>query len=184
MRRLGDNDVCVRAAKTEGVHTSDPDPIFGLWPRHSFGGHVEVVLLEGHVGVQVVQVQMRGIILFRKARDVLISPAIPAAASMWPTFVLTEPRMIGSSSPRPSLVQSRWQMPRWVADRRAGAVSFDVLDLVRPDTCGSVGCLDCLHLCLAVRHGNSVGAPILGDGSPHDHGVDRVLVCKCLLEWF
>ena len=90
---------------------------------------------------------------------------MPAAASRWPMLVFTEPTSSGRSSRRPGAEHraERLHLDR-VAERRAGAVGLDVVDVGRRDA--GVGQRRADHRLLrrAVGRGQAAAAPVLVDG--------------------
>ena len=76
--------------------------------------------------------RLAGIARWCSASAALISPAMPAAASRWPMFVLTEPsrqRAPGVAALAEHGARAR-RLDR-IAERRAGAVGLDVIHLPR-----------------------------------------------------
>ena len=92
-------------------------------------------------------------------------------------FVLTEP-IDAAVGPRPGPRPALAEGPRLdrVAERRAGAVGLDVLDVPGRDARRAIGVAEDRLLRLAVRRGQAVGAAVLVDGAAADHGADRVAV--------
>ena len=67
------------------------------------------------------------------ASAALISPATPAAASRWPMLVLTEPMAQDAAGRRRRKARGQRRDLDRIAERRAGAVRFDVADGRRLD---------------------------------------------------
>ncbi|GEM_PF-2089579 len=81
-------------------------PAMRGWPLRSHGtGSVTTSTARrshGMCGEGFSKLRCRGNISFSKDRMTLMTPAIPAAASRWPMFVLTEPISSGLSAGRPA----------------------------------------------------------------------------------
>ena len=132
--RLLHDDVCVRAAEAERADARDALAVParpGLALGRDFDRQVRPTECSG---LSVWQWRCGGISSCCSASTTLIRPAMPAAASRWPMLVLTEPISSGSSGARPS-PQHRAQRLHFdrIAQRRAGAVRFDVADFGRLD---------------------------------------------------
>ena len=112
-------------------------------------------------GLGAVKCRCGGSACARIANTTLMTPAMPAAASRWPMLVLTEPSVTRRSAGRPpTTAASASQLDR-VAQRRAGAVGFDVRDVVGAQ-CGVGQCLAHYGLLRqTARRGQHVGAAVL-----------------------
>ena len=81
-------------------------PAMRGWPLRSHGtGSVTTSTASrshGMCGEGFSKLRCRGSISFSNDRMTLMTPAIPAAASRWPMFVLTEPISSGRSAGRPA----------------------------------------------------------------------------------
>ena len=111
------------------------------------------------------------------ARTTLISPAIPAAASRWPTLVLTDPMTSGDAGSRPS------------RKTLASALTSIGSPSGVPVPCASTYCTSCGTTPAAderlpdhgllrgtVGRGQAVAAPILVDGGSANDGDDAIAV--------
>ena len=98
------------------------------------------------------------------ASTVLITDAMPAADSRCPTFVFTDPMTIGCSG-RAALTERRAQRTHLdrIAERRAGAVRLDVIDLSRLHAGLRQRLADQRLLRRAARHGQAAAAAVLVD---------------------
>ena len=107
---------------------------------------------------------------FCRVSTALITPAMPAAASVWPILLLIEPMMTRSSAAAIG-AKHRADGARLgrIADRRAGAVALDIIHRLRIDVVGPADILDELLLRLAARHGNAGGLAV-GIDACREHG--------------
>ena len=78
-------------------------------------------------GLGVLKCRLAGTVWWRSISTALIRPAMPAAASVWPMLVFTEPTRSGSARGRRTRARQRVHLDR-VAQRGAGAVRLDVVD--------------------------------------------------------
>ena len=84
----------------------------------------------------------------------------------------------------PTVADDRSQGGRFdrVAEKRPGAVRLDVIDLRRSDPGAAVGGAEDGLLCLAIRCGQTVGAPILVQRAAAHDGVNEIAVGHGLIQ--
>ena len=128
--RLLEDDVRVGAAEPEGADAGDAPAArcAATAPLRSESGAAATT--QAMWGFGSLKCRCGGIASCCRESTTLMSPAIPAAASRCPMFVLTEPTMAGRPGSRPG-AQHGAEGARLdgVAERGAGAVGLDV---VRP----------------------------------------------------
>ena len=176
-RGLLEDDVRVGAAEAERVHARAGRP-GGAGPglqaaRRSCSGRAS----RSTWGLGREKLRLAGIARWCRASAALIRPATPAAASRWPMFVFTEPRTQGRAGVA-ALGEhgaERGELDR-IAERGAGAVGLDVIDLARGDAGVPVGRAQDRLLRLPAGGRQAVGPAVLVDRAAADHGVDRVAV--------
>ena len=119
----------VGAAEAEAADTGDAPPArHGVRSRAMRSG----AAASGMCGLIVCKLCCGGISPCRIISTTLIRPAMPDAVSRWPMLVLTEPTCTAwhRRGGRQNTALQRLHLDR-IAERRAGAVRFDVAEVVR-----------------------------------------------------
>ena len=178
--RLGPakNDVRIRAAEAERVHPCRCRTR-RHGPRLEPGHHTQMPAVEIDVGIRCVEVQRR-----RQLAVLHTERRLDQAGDSRRGLEMTDVRLHRSDRTAfplaPALAQHGTQCPRLdrVANRRARAVRFHVVQIRRMET--RTGQRFPQHRLLrpGARHGHPVRAPILVDRTAHDDGVHLVAVGK------
>ena len=111
----------------------------------------------------------------RIASTILITPATPAAAWVWPMLDLIEPSLSGSLAVLAVGGEQGAGLDR-VAEGGAGAVGLDRVDVLGLEAGVGQRLADHPLLGGTVGGGEAVGGAVLVDGRAPDHGEDRVAV--------
>ena len=172
------HDVRVGAAEAERADAGDARPAAALATASPSSAPRPAARPRGCAGSASRKCRCGGICSCCSASTTLISPAMPAAASRWPMFVLTEPmqqRPVGGAALAEHRAE-RLHLDR-IAERGAGAVRLDVADVARARRRRRASaCADHRLLRRAVRRRQPAAAPVLVDGRAANDREDAIAV--------
>ena len=147
------------------------------WSRRETGSRPDRGL-----GADRSKLAVGGSVLFFKARSTLSRPAAPAAVRAWPTFDLTEPIAHWPVVPAGFAPERLEALDLdGVADRRAGGVALDQIDVARAPAGLLVGHPHGPELTFGAG-GQQVAVDVVGEADPGDERVNMIAVRQRIVE--